>query len=101
MAKKSSIMKNERRKTKALASVVLRNELRKTKRDVNLSMEQRFDAAFKLASMSRDTSMTRVRNRCVLTGRSRGYYRFFGVSRILLREMISSGLIPGARKASW
>ena len=94
-------MKNERRKVKAVASVAQRNELRQAKRNISLSMEERFEAAFKLAAMSRDTSMTRVRNRCVSTGRSRGYYRFFGISRILLREMIGAGLVPGARKASW
>ena len=60
----------------------------------------RFKAQLKLASMPRNSSSTRVRNRCMITGRGRGYYRKFGISRIMLREMASRGLMPGVRKAS-
>lgn len=61
----------------------------------------RFQAQLKLASMPRNSSSTRIRNRCMITGRGRGYYRKFGISRIMLREMASRGLMPGVRKASW
>lgn len=62
---------------------------------------ERFKAQLKLAKMPRNSSATRVRNRCMITGRARGYYRKFGISRIMLREMAGAGLIPGVRKASW
>lgn len=61
----------------------------------------RFKAQLKLAEMPRNSSATRIRNRCMVTGRARGYYRKFGISRIMLREMAGTGLIPGVRKASW
>ena len=61
----------------------------------------RFKAQLKLSAMPRNSSSTRVRNRCMITGRGRGYYRKFGISRIMLREMASRGLMPGVRKASW
>jgi small subunit ribosomal protein S14 len=66
-----------------------------------LSMEERFLAQMKLAELPRNSSAVRLRNRCELTGRSRGYYRRFKMSRICLREMASYGLLPGVRKSSW
>ena len=65
------------------------------------SMEQRLDAYRKLARLPRDSSAVRQRNRCVLTGRARGYYRKFRVCRITLRELALDGKLPGVKKSSW
>jgi small subunit ribosomal protein S14 len=90
MAKKSSVNKNERRaRLKALA------------RDKNTEQEERFAAQLKLAEMPRNSSATRIRNRCSLTGRPRAFYRKFKLSRIALRELASTGQIPGMVKSSW
>ena len=62
---------------------------------------KRFQAQLKLAKMPRNSSATRIRNRCSITGRARGTYRKFGISRIVLRDMVAAGVIPGLRKASW
>lgn len=64
-------------------------------------IEEKFLAQIKLAKLPRNSSRVRIRNRCELTGRSRGYYRRFKMSRICLREMVSFGLLPGVRKSSW
>ena len=64
-------------------------------------IEDRIMATLKLAEMPRNSSSTRIRNRCLLTGRPRGYHRKFGLSRIALRDLGSSGLIPGIIKSSW
>ena len=64
-------------------------------------MEERFDARLKLAELPRNSSATRIRNRCEVTGRPRAYYRKLGMSRIALRELGSQGLIPGLVKSSW
>ena len=64
-------------------------------------MEERFEARLKLAELPRNSSKTRIRNRCEITGRPRAYYRKLGVSRIALRELGSKGLIPGLVKSSW
>ncbi|MDR1032187.1 MAG: 30S ribosomal protein S14 [Holosporales bacterium] len=61
----------------------------------------RFAAQMKLAALPRNGSATRIRNRCEITGRARGYYRKFRISRIMIREMAAQGIIPGMRKASW
>lgn len=70
-------------------------------RNKEIGGEERFKAVMKLAEMPRNGAKIRVRNRCNITGRSRGYHRKLGISRIMLREMASSGLIPGMTKASW
>ena len=70
-------------------------------RDRDAAPEERFEAQLKLAHLPRNSSATRIRNRCALTGRPRGYYRKFKLSRIALRELASSGLIPGMVKSSW
>ncbi len=62
---------------------------------------KRFEAQLKLSAMPRNSSATRIRNRCSITGRARGTYRKFGISRIKLRDLVSFGLIPGVRKSSW
>jgi small subunit ribosomal protein S14 len=101
MAKKSSIEKNNRRRrmTKKFASQ--RARLKAIARDKARPMEDRFSAALKLATLPRNSSATRIRNRCEMTGRPRGYYRKHKLSRIALRDLGSKGLIPGLVKSSW
>jgi small subunit ribosomal protein S14 len=78
-----------------------RTELKSIIHNRALSPEERFLAQLKLSAMPRTSSSTRIRNRCMVTGRARGVYRRFNISRIMLREMVAEGLIPGVRKASW
>lgn len=78
-----------------------RAELRKKSVDPAISIEERMEARAQLAAMPRDASATRLRNLCALTGRSRGVYRKFKISRIKLRELALQGKVPGMRKASW
>jgi small subunit ribosomal protein S14 len=101
MAKTSSIEKNKRRRkmTKKFAS--RRAKLKAIAHDKKLPMEDRFAATLKLAELPRNSSATRIRNRCELTGRPRGFYRKHKLSRIALRELGSKGLIPGLLKSSW
>jgi small subunit ribosomal protein S14 len=101
MAKKSSIEKNAYR-TKLVKQINPRRaRLKALARDRDAAPEDRFEAQLKLAELPRNSSATRVHNRCTLTGRPRGYYRKFKLSRIALRELASSGLIPGMVKSSW
>jgi small subunit ribosomal protein S14 len=101
MAKKSSVEKNNRRRkmTKQFAS--RRAKLKAIQMDKKATMEDRFAAALKLAELPRNSSRTRIRNRCELSGRPRAYYRKHKLSRIALRELGSKGLIPGLVKSSW
>jgi small subunit ribosomal protein S14 len=101
MAKKSSIEKNNRRRkmTKSLSG--RRARLKAIARDKNTPMEERFAATLKLAELPRNSSATRIRNRCEVSGRPRGYYRKLKLSRIALRDLGSKGLIPGLVKSSW
>ncbi len=101
MAKKSTIEKNKRRQRMAKRDAAKRADLRAIVRDRELPPEERFAAQLKLAEMPRNGAPVRVRNRCGLTGRSRGNYRKFGLSRIALRELASAGQIPGMVKSSW
>jgi small subunit ribosomal protein S14 len=101
MAKKSSIEKNERRRRMAKKFAGRRSKLKKIARDKNLPMEDRFAAAIKLAEVPRNSSKTRIRNRCEVTGRPRAYYRKLKMSRIALRELGAKGVIPGLVKSSW
>ena len=101
MAKKSSIEKNARRIKLAKSVAVRRARLKAVAIDRTAHPEDRFAAQLKLAELPRNSSATRVRNRCALTGRPRGYYRKFKLSRIALRELASAGLIPGMVKSSW
>ena len=75
--------------------------LRRSRSDKSKPVEERFAATLKLAEMPRNSSATRIRNRCELTGRPRGFYRKHKLSRIALRELGSKGLIPGLVKSSW
>ncbi len=101
MAKKSAVEKNKRRMKLAQKYAAKRAELRAIARDRSRDPEERFEAMLKLAKLPRNSAPVRVRNRCLLTGRPRGYYRRFGLSRIALRELASEGKLPGVIKASW
>ena len=101
MAKKSSIEKNERRRKLAKKYSGRRSRLKEIAQNKTLPMEERFAAALKLAQVPRNSSKTRIRNRCEVTGRPRGFYRKLKMSRIALRDLGSQGLIPGLVKSSW
>lgn len=101
MAKKSSIEKNKRRRRLVAKYAARREALKATASDSSLPQEERFAARLKLAALPRNSAKIRVRNRCELTGRPRGYYRKFNMSRIALRELASAGLVPGVVKSSW
>ena len=101
MAKTSMIEKNARRRRLAKQYAGKRARLKAIVHDKKLPIEDRFAAVMKLAQMPRNSSPTRIRNRCEVTGRPRGYYRKLKISRIALREYGSKGLIPGLVKSSW
>jgi small subunit ribosomal protein S14 len=101
MAKKSSIEKNKRRMKLVKRFSGRRERLKAIANDQSVSMEERFEARLKLAEIPRNASPVRIRNRCEVTGRPRGYHRKMKMSRIALRELGSKGLIPGLVKSSW
>ena len=101
MAKKSSIEKNKHRRELVKKFAGKRERLLTTANDESKSMEERFEARLKLAELPRNSSSTRIRNRCGMTGRPRAFYRKMGISRIALRELGNQGLIPGLVKSSW
>ena len=101
MAKKSSIERNDKRARMIKSSSNKRAALKKTLMTKNISFEDRLVAQVKLSEMPCNSSKIRHRNRCGLTGRPRGYYRQFNLSRVALRELGNFGQIPGLIKASW
>ena len=101
MAKKSSIEKNKNRAQLVARQAAKRAALKKIVCDRAREPEERFEATLQLAELPRNGAKIRLRNRCGLTGRPRGYYRKLGLSRIALRELGSQGQIPGMVKASW
>lgn len=101
MAKTGMIEKNKRRSRMAKQKASARAALKKIISDPNTSIDERFAAVIKLAKMPRNSSPVRVRNRCELTGRPRGFYRKFKLCRIKLRDLASAGQIPGVVKSSW
>ena len=101
MAKTSSVNKNRRRAQMVKRMAAKRRRLKTLAENRDLPPEERFAARLKLAEMPRNSSATRIRNRCELTGRPRGFYRKFKLSRIALRELASAGQIPGMVKSSW
>jgi small subunit ribosomal protein S14 len=101
MAKTSSIEKNKRRIRLSKMYASRRSKLKAIAMDKNLSMEERFAASLKLAELPRNSSKTRIHNRCEVTGRPKAYYRKLKMSRIALRDLGSKGLIPGLVKSSW
>jgi small subunit ribosomal protein S14 len=101
MAKKSSIERNLKREKLAKKFAARRQRLKEIANDESKPMEERFGARLKLSQLPRNASAVRVRLRCQLTGRPRGNYRKFKLSRIALRELASVGQIPGMIKSSW
>ena len=101
MAKKSAIAKNKRRERLVAQYAAKRAKLKEMANDPNLPTDEQFRARLKLAELPRNSAPTRVRNRCELTGRPRGFYRKFKLSRIAVRELGSKGQIPGLVKSSW
>jgi len=101
MAKKSAIDKNLKRGKKVSSNAARRARLKAIVMDRSLPIEERFDANLKLAQMPRNGAKIRLRNRCQVTGRPRGYYRKLGMSRIALRDLASFGQVPGVVKSSW
>lgn len=101
MAKVSAIEKNERRKKTVSNHADKRAALKKIIMDKSTPMDERFRAQLKLASLPRDGSKTRVRNRCEVSGRPRGVYRKLRMSRIALRDLGNTGKVPGIVKSSW
>ena len=101
MAKKSAVNRNQRVKQLVKQYAEKRNALKAIANDESLPLEDRFEARLKLAELPRNSSAVRIRNRCEVTGRPRGYYRKLKMSRIGLRELGSQGLIPGLVKSSW
>ncbi len=101
MAKTSSVEKNNRRRRLVKQYDAKRKRLKAIAMDKSKPMEERFAARLKLAELPRNSSKTRIRNRCELSGRARGVYRKLKLSRIALRDLASQGLIPGMVKSSW
>ncbi len=101
MAKKSMILRDVKRKLLSAKYAKKRAELKAIIANMKLDGEQRHAAQVALQKLPRDSSPSRIRNRCLLTGRSRGYYRKFGLSRSKLREAVMRGDVPGVVKASW
>ncbi|MBD23539.1 MAG: 30S ribosomal protein S14 [Candidatus Marinimicrobia bacterium] len=101
MAKKSMIAKNLNRRRIVARYAEKRKELKAIIKNPKSSLDEKKLALMALEKMPRDANPIRIRNRCNLTGRPRGYYRKFGLSRISLREMANNGKIPGITKASW
>ncbi|MBA18034.1 30S ribosomal protein S14 [Sphingosinithalassobacter portus] len=101
MAKLSSINKNERRKKLVKQYAGKYAKLKAIANDKSLDETERLIARLKMAEIPRNANPTRVRNRCELTGRPRGYYRKFRLARVMLRDLANKGLIPGVTKSSW
>ncbi|QIG81255.1 30S ribosomal protein S14 [Stakelama tenebrarum] len=101
MAKLSSINKNERRKKLVKKYAGKYAKLKAIANDKSLDETERLIARLKMAEIPRNGNPTRVRNRCELTGRPRGYYRKFRLARVMFRDLANKGLIPGVTKSSW
>lgn len=101
MARKALVVKEAKKRLIGEKFREHRAQLKKTALNFSINEEERARARLKLSQLPRDASPTRHRNRCRLTGRSRGYLRRFQVSRLCFRELASMGLIPGVVKASW
>ncbi|MCY4229533.1 MAG: 30S ribosomal protein S14 [Alphaproteobacteria bacterium] len=101
MAKISMVERDKKRRRLVAQYAKRRAALRAQMRDASLAPDERFAASLKLAAMPRNAAKVRLRNRCEVSGRPRGYYRKFRLSRIALRELASRGQVPGVVKASW
>ena len=101
MAKTSAVQRDLKRRRLAKRYAGKRALLKEIASDQDLPAEERFAARLKLAELPRNSSKTRIRNRCQVTGRPRGFYRKMKISRVALRDLASVGLIPGMVKSSW
>ena len=101
MAKTSAVEKNRKRTRLAKKFEARRARLKAIAQDRSLPAEECFAARLKLAELPRNSAPVRIRNRCEISGRPRGYYRKFKISRIALRDLASQGQIPGMTKSSW
>jgi small subunit ribosomal protein S14 len=101
LAKLSQELRDEKRKKLIAKYAEKRAELRKRLNDANLSVEEKFQIQEQFAKLPRNSCPTRLNRRCKISGRSRGYYRKFGISRIAFRELALKGQLPGVRKSSW
>jgi len=101
MAKKSMVEREKKRQRLVKQHATKRRALKAIIKDETKPMEERFRASLKLAELPRNSSATRLHNRCQLTGRPHAYYRKLKISRIMLRELGSAGQLPGVVKSSW
>ena len=101
MAKTSQVLRDKRRKRLIEKHAAKRAALRKRLKDPGVSMEDKLQVQEEFAKLPRNSCPTRLKRRCEMTGRARGYYRKFGISRIALRDLALRGQLPGVRKASW
>ncbi len=101
MAKQSQVLRDARRKKLIAKYAERRAELRKKLNDQRVSIEEKLQVQEQFAKMPRNSCPTRLNRRCAISGRSRSYYRKFGISRIALRELALRGQLPGMRKSSW
>jgi small subunit ribosomal protein S14 len=101
MAKTSAVERNKKREKMVKQQAARRSRLKDAACNEKLPLEERFAARLKLAELPRNSSPVRLRNRCSLSGRPRGTYRKFKLSRIALRNLASTGQIPGMVKSSW
>ncbi len=101
MAKKSQVLRDLRREKLIAKHAKKRAELRQKLKDFNVSNEEKFEVQEQFAKLPRNSCPTRLNRRCKISGRSRSYYRKFGISRIALRDLALRGQLPGVRKSSW
>jgi len=101
MAKKSQVLRDERRKKLIAKYAERRAELRERLNDRNVSIEEKLEIQEAFAKLPRNSCPTRLNRRCEVSGRSKSYYRKFGISRIALRDLSLRGQLPGMRKSSW
>ena len=101
MAKLSQVLRDKRREKLIQKYAERRAELRKRLNDANVSIEEKMEIQEQFAKLPRNSCPTRLNRRCLISGRSRGYYRKFRISRIALRELALKGHLPGVRKSSW
>jgi small subunit ribosomal protein S14 len=101
MAKVSMIERNDKRRRMAKRDAGKRAKLKAIIKNKQMPADERFQATLKLAEMPRNGAKIRIRNRCALSGRPRGYYRKLNLSRIALRDLASRGELPGVTKSSW
>jgi len=101
MAKLSQVLRDQRREKLIAKHAEKRAELRKRLNDPNVGYDEKIEIQKEFAKLPRNSCPTRLNRRCKISGRSRGYYRKFGISRIALRELGHKGYLPGVRKSSW